>query len=633
MIQDILKQYWGYTTFRPKQEDIIQHLLQGKDALAILPTGGGKSLCYQVPAMMKDGTCLVISPLVALMKDQTAGLMEKGISAVAFYSGLTGEALQDALEAMVRGAYKFVYVSPERIKSESFLDALSRTDISFVAVDEAHCISQWGYDFRPAYLQLAALRDLFPTIPFLALTASATPIVQQDIQEKLLLRNRDIFFTSFERKNISFSVFREDIKVNKILEILSKVSGSTLLYCSNRKHTQDLAETLTAHGFQASYYHAGLSAAEKDKRQDLWLRNQIRILACTNAFGMGIDKPDVRLVIHFDIPTSPESFYQEAGRAGRDGNRSYHVLLYRDQELEYLKRSSALRYPDTATLRLIYHDLCCYLEVGIGYGENEWFAFDPVDFCRKFKHDMIVVMSTIRILEQHQLWQLNEAMYAPSKVMVTSTREEMNDLERSQPTLDEVLKQLLRTYSGIHLHATAINEFEIARRMEVGRDYVIHILQQLNAQGYIEYDEQSDQPKIFFLANRISSSQLSLNTSLIAQLKGWYEKRVLYMISLASNTKRCRSRYLIAYFEEHLEEDCGICDICLKKKKKSFSERFEQMKKTILHALETTGTVNMDQLQSAFNTNDREILVQCLRLMQDEKLILMNPKGEIRKTG
>ena len=440
----ILKQYWHYDSFRPQQEAIINHILSGNDTLAVLPTGGGKSICYQVPAMMLKGSCLVISPLIALMKDQAYGLQQRGIKSLVVHSGMNSDEVRRAYLQMSTGDYTFLFVSPERLKSTLFLDFLTDWKISLLAVDEAHCISQWGYDFRPAYLDIALLRESLPNVPIIALTASATPLVQKDIIEKLEFVKGETFFSTFARPNLSFSAFEVDSKIIKTIDILRKLKGSSLVYCRNRRHTKELSDALNAAGLLADYYHAGLEQELRNNKQENWIANKIDIMVCTNAFGMGIDKADVRCVIHFDIPDTPEAYYQEAGRAGRDGTKAYAVLLYQKHNLVDLKDGIQLKYPDISTIRNIYEALAYYFQVAIDDGLETMYDFDVADFCKKFKYNIIEVLSTIKLLEQQGYWILSDSMFLPSRISVTCSKQDIENLEKLHPELDEVIKHVLR---------------------------------------------------------------------------------------------------------------------------------------------------------------------------------------------
>ncbi|HQX72753.1 MAG TPA: ATP-dependent DNA helicase RecQ, partial [Chitinophagaceae bacterium] len=435
-IHSILKRYWGFDSFRPLQEDIINAVLKGRDTLALMPTGGGKSLCYQVPAMAREGLCLVISPLIALMKDQVENLRRKGITAFAIYSGMSRKEVINTFKVASDSNCKFLYVSPERLETSLFKEYLPGLGINLVAVDEAHCISQWGYDFRPPYLRIAALREELPGIPVLALTASATPAVQHDICEKLEFRNDEIFRQSFERSNLSYSAFKVDSKINKIIEIVRKVPGSSIVYCKSRKRTKEISELLQLQKISADFYHAGLVQEERNKKQEAWISNKTRVIVCTNAFGMGIDKPDVRTVVHADVPDCLENYYQEAGRAGRDGKTSYAVLLYDERDLHELQEMAALRFPSLEDIRNIYQSVANYLQIPTGTGEGQYYDFDISDFLKKFNCTSHTTLYSLKALEQEDWISFNEQVFLPSSVVFTVNKDSLYEFERSNAGLD-----------------------------------------------------------------------------------------------------------------------------------------------------------------------------------------------------
>ena len=462
--QEILKQYWGFDQFRPLQQDIINAVLDGKDVLALLPTGGGKSICFQVPAMAVDGICLVISPLIALMKDQVENLKKKGIPALAVYSGMSFLEVKKTLQNAAYGNYKFLYVSPERLQTNLFLEYLTAMKVNLLAVDEAHCISQWGYDFRPPYLHIAELKEFLPKVPILALTASATKQVQDDICEKLQFTGGHARFQqSFERPNLSYSVFNTAAKQNKLLEIIKNVPGSGIVYCKSRRHTKEVADLLKLHQISADFYHAGLSNEERSTRQESWINNKTRVMCCTNAFGMGIDKPNVRVVVHYDVPDCLENYYQEAGRAGRDGKRAYAVLLYNDHELEDLQLQVNSRYPSPEEIKTVYISLMNHLQVAAGGGVNASYNFDLTSFCNAFKLNIVTANYAIKALEQEEFLSFNEAYFKPSSVVFTSTKEQLESFEKDHPQFEAILKSLLRSYEGIFDFPSAINEIKLAK--------------------------------------------------------------------------------------------------------------------------------------------------------------------------
>ena len=457
-LHSILKEYWGYAEFRPLQEDVINTVLKGSDCLALMPTGGGKSICFQVPAMAVEGLCLVITPLIALMKDQVENLRKKGITAFAIHSGMSRNEVLRTMETAGNSNCKFLYVSPERLETKVFKEYLPSLGVNLIAVDEAHCISQWGYDFRPSYLRIATLREELPGVPVLALTASATAEVQNDICEKLHFEKKVVFRQSFARPNLSYSVFDVDAKINKIWEVLSKVGGTGIVYCRSRKKTKEISELLNMRGISADYYHAGLSQEERNERQEAWLKDKTRIIVCTNAFGMGIDKPNVRAVIHIDVPDCLENYYQEAGRAGRDGKRSYAVLLANNKEMVNLKDEVAIKFPGEDEIKNIYKALMNHLQIPAGIGEGNYYEFDAAKFINQFQLESGKVLSALKTLEQEELLYFNEQVFIQSKVQVIASRGRLLEVEKEHPELEALLKHILRTYEGVLDQPSNINE-------------------------------------------------------------------------------------------------------------------------------------------------------------------------------
>lgn len=566
-ITQILQQYYGYQKFRPMQEEIISAVLDGKDVLALLPTGGGKSVCFQVPALASDGICLVISPLVALMKDQVQGLRKKGIPSLSIYSGMGFREVLKTLQNAAYGNYKFLYVSPERLETSLFLEFLPLMKISLVAVDEAHCISQWGYDFRPSYCRIAALRELLPGVPMLALTASATAIVQDDICDKLKFgAGHQRFQQSFERPNLSYSVFNVASRQNKLLEILNKVNGSAIVYCKSRKHTQDVAALLRMNKISADLYHAGLTNEDRNTRQENWIAGITRVVVCTNAFGMGIDKPDVRAVIHYGVPDCLENYYQEAGRAGRDGQKAYAVLLYNDRELAELELLPGIRYPDRETIKTVYTALMNHLQVAAGSGEGCSFDFDLAAFCSAFKLNILIVTYAIKTLEQEEIIRLSESMFNPSTLVFQAYKDQLEAFEHQFPKYEAILKGLLRSYEGILDYPAMIREAELARFLGKDLAEVKLELRQLHQYGIVEYMPQKEHPQLSLLLNRMYSDSFLLDLQNYLLRKENFVARIKAMTACVRDTSRCRSQLIAAYFNDPHVKNCGICDNCLHRK-------------------------------------------------------------------
>jgi ATP-dependent DNA helicase RecQ len=581
-INKILKQYWGFDSFRPLQEDIIESVLSGKDTLALMPTGGGKSLCYQVPAMAKDGLCLVISPLIALMKDQVENLRRKNITAYSIFSGMTRKQVIQTLETVTSSNCKFLYVSPERLETALFKEYLPGLHVTLIAVDEAHCISQWGYDFRPPYLRIAALRDELPGVPVLALTASATPEVQTDICDKLNKVEQgkpptwQIFRQSFERPNLSYSVFTVDSRINKIIEILNKVKGTGIVYCKSRKRTKEISELLRLQNIPADFYHAGLSQEERNGKQEAWIGNKTRVIVCTNAFGMGIDKPDVRVVIHADTPDCLENYYQEAGRAGRDGRKAYAVLLYDEKELQELNDLPNSRFPTLADIRTVYQSVANYLQIETGTERKDSYDFDLGDFLKKFKLNSLTTIFSLKALEQDGWLTFNEQVFLPPTIRFTITKERLYDFENDHPKLEGLVKGLLRAYEGIFDHTCFVSEMMMAQLLKKDIAEITQQLLELDRKGIIEYVPRKETPQLSMTRHRVKAEELTINMVTYRVRKEKLQQRINTMIRFVREETECRGRIIASYFGDKETRACGICDNCLRRKSTTLSkEEFE----------------------------------------------------------
>ncbi|HEV8287183.1 MAG TPA: ATP-dependent DNA helicase RecQ [Chitinophagaceae bacterium] len=629
-IHDGLKQYWGYDSFRPLQEEIINSVLDGKDVLALMPTGGGKSLCYQVPGLAKEGLCLVISPLIALMKDQVENLRKKNITAYAIYSGMSRKEVINTLKVAAHSNCKFLYVSPERLETSLFKEYLPALDINLIAVDEAHCISQWGYDFRPPYLRIAALRDEVPNVPILALTASATTEVQDDICQKLQFKIKNIFRQSFERANLSFSAFKVDAKINKIIEILKNVSGSGIIYCKTRKRTKEVADLVKMHGMPADFYHAGLTQEERNQKQENWIRNKIRVIVCTNAFGMGIDKPDVRLVIHADAPDCLENYYQEAGRAGRDGKRSYAVLLYDQKDIKELEELIQLRYPSLEEIRQVYQSISNYLQIPSGGGEGQYYDFDITDFLKKFKHDIYTALYSLKALEQDEWLSFNEQVFLPSTVQFTTNKEYLYQFEKDQPQLEPLIKTLLRAYEGVFEYPASISEILLAQLLKKEKDEIKNKLKQLHSYSIIEYNPQKETPQLFFIRNRVKTEDLTINTKAYKIRKEKFTTRINSMVRYIYETTECRSKIIASYFGDDKIKDCGICDNCLKQKSIQLSkEEFNTINNRIVSSIKGR-SIHTKELLQHLKGIKKEKAWKVINFLQAENKIELDKTGWIK---
>ncbi|MEP6747079.1 MAG: ATP-dependent DNA helicase RecQ [Bacteroidota bacterium] len=628
----ILKQYWGYNSFRPLQEDIIQSILSGHDTLALMPTGGGKSLCYQVPAMAKEGLCLVISPLIALMKDQTENLRKKGITAFAIYSGMKRFEVINTLKTACESNCKFLYVSPERLETSLFKEYLPALNVNLIAVDEAHCISQWGYDFRPPYLRIALLREELAGIPILALTASATQEVQKDICEKLAFKNQQVFRQSFERANLSYSVFKTDSKINKLVTVLNNVGGSSIVYCKSRRRTKQIAEQLQSYNISTDYYHAGLPAEDRNKKQEAWVNNTIRTIVCTNAFGMGIDKPDVRTVVHFDMPDCLENYYQEAGRAGRDQKKSYAVLLYQQTDLEDLKSQPDLRFPGIEAIRNIYQSIANYLQLPAGSGGGNYYDFDIADFMKKFDLRAYEIMNVLKVLEQEGFMSFNEQVFVPVRVQFICNKEALYQFENENEALEPLIKTLLRSYEGIFDMPVAIYEKQLAGWLKIEVPAVQQLLATLHSHHIIQYQPQKDTPQLYLLQARVKAEDLSINPVNYKKRKEQFEQRIKHFIDYTLNTKACRSVITGNYFGDADMKPCGICDNCLQSKKTNLTaDDFTRIKQLIEQAL-GNGPVPTTDLLLQLKNISKEKAWEVIGFLQGEKKITVNGDGMVERS-
>ena len=627
----ILKKYWGYDEFRPLQLDIINSVLAGNDTLALMPTGGGKSICFQVPALANEGLCLVISPLVALMKDQVQNLKNKGITALSIYSGMSFIEIKKTLQNAAYGNFSFLYVSPERLESDLFLEFLPILKINLVAVDEAHCISQWGYDFRPPYLRIAAIREFVPDVPLLALTASATLEIQKDICEKLHFKQgHQSFHQSFERANLSFSAFELPSKENKLVSILKKVPGSGIVYCKSRKRTKEISELLNLNGMKADFYHAGLATDDRNRKQENWINNTIRIICCTNAFGMGIDKPDVRTVIHYDVPDALENYYQEAGRAGRDGQKSYAVLFYNEAELKELKKQPDIKFPSLEMIRTIYAAICNYFQLPSGAGEGVSLEFDINDFVKKFKLEVFVVNNALKILEQEELINYSEQYFAPSTAVFTATRQQLEQFEKSYLQYDDTIKGLLRVYEGILDYPASINETQLAKFISVKKEGLVKNLAEIHRLGIIDYTPQKEKPQILFIKNRVTAADLFISETNIKKKRQAYEKRLQAMLGFVENKKICRSKIIANYFNDYNIDRCGVCDNCIHNKQAGITtEEFKAISNEIKKLLNTSA-ISSAQLYHNLPAFSQKKIGKILKFLQEENEVTVNADGLIR---
>ncbi len=619
---DVLQKYWGYPDFRPLQEDIIRSVLEGKDTLALMPTGGGKSICFQVPALYMEGMCLVVTPLIALMKDQVEQLQRRNISAAALYSGMPYKAIDRVLDNAVQGHYKLLYVSPERLFTELFATRLKQMPVNLLAVDEAHCISQWGYDFRPAYLKIGEVRENLPGVPVLALTATATPKVVEDIQEKLLFAEKKVFQKSFERKNLSYVVLHENNKRARIVELLKKIPGSGIIYVRNRRKTREIAESLRFHNISAGYYHAGLSMEERAKRQDQWINNQIRIMAATNAFGMGIDKPDVRIVIHWELPDGLEAYYQEAGRAGRDGQSSFAILLYNESDRNKLEEQFEQSYPAIKDIQRVYRALGSYFQLATGAGMGNSYDFDLVDFAKSFKMKPVEVLNSLKILEQGGWLTLSEAIFHPPTLKILAGREALYDYGLRNPKMDAVIKTILRSYQGASSQEVFLKEHQLARFLKIETYQLQNYLKKMDQAEIIHYQPRKDQPQLTLLKNRVPAEDITIDHHLLRFRKKEAKKRLDKAFQYAE-IPICRSQQLLHYFGQRKVPECGQCDVCRGKAEPVISKAdFKELKHEIMGVLEEE-SLTISELIHKFPPAFRERILTVTQFLIDEEKIKM----------
>ena len=561
--QEILKQYWGYDSFRDLQEEIITSIGEGKDTLGLMPTGGGKSITFQVPALAQEGICIVITPLIALMKDQVQNLRKRGIMALAVYSGMTRQEILTALENCIFGDYKFLYISPERLDTEIFRTKLKAMKVSMITVDESHCISQWGYDFRPAYLKIAEIRELLPGVPVLALTATATPEVVKDIQNRLNFHEGNVFRMSFERKNLAYIVRKTDNKTNELLHILRKIPGSAIIYVRNRRRTKEITELLVNEDITADFYHAGLDNAVKDLRQKRWQNGEVRVMVATNAFGMGIDKPDVRIVLHLDLPDSPEAYFQEAGRAGRDGEKAYAVILYAKSDKTTLHKRVADTFPDKEYILDVYEHLQYYYQMAMGDGFQCVREFNLEEFCRKFKYFPVPVDSALKILTQAGYLEYTDEQDNASRILFTIRRDELYKLREMGKETEALIQTILRSYTGVFTDYAYISEASLSIRTGLTREQIYNILVTLTKRRIVDYIPHKKTPYIIYMRERQELRFVHIPPSVYEERKARYEARIKAMEDYVTSENVCRSRMLLRYFGEKNEHNCGQCDICL----------------------------------------------------------------------
>ncbi len=626
----ILTRYWGYTKFRPKQEEIINDVLNGHDTLALMPTGGGKSLTFQVPAMVKEGICLVITPLIALMRDQVHHLKELGIPATAIYSGMFHDEVDAVASGCLHGRYKFLYLSPERLTADNFRDFIARLNVNLITVDEAHCISQWGYDFRPPYLKIAEIRDFFPDIPVLALTATATPDTVVDIMEKLRFKAPNIIKAGFERKNLSYNIFKENDKTGRLLALLKKGKGSTIVYVRSRRKTRDLAEIIYKNGFSATYYHAGLDAATRTRRQREWAEGKVRVMVSTNAFGMGIDKSDVRQVIHYDLPDSIESYFQEAGRAGRDLKPAWASLLYNSRDVTDAKKRYEASFPPIKTIRKIYNQLGNYFDIAVGSGENTGFDFEISHFCKQYEFDILETYSAIKLLEKEGFLIYSETSGRYSKLKITMNKSELYRFMVENPYEDHLVKEILRSYAGIFTDYININEKILAKRVSMEPAKIVEMLTELSKKKVLSYIPIRRKPQLVFVYQRLDAEYLQLSKENYDLRKQAAGKRLQALLDFIASGLQCRSIQLLRYFGEITNHRCGICDVCRKQSRTELND--VEIANITSHLKEFLGTESkhLYSIVSALGNFEEEKVLSVIQWLLDNEQLTREKDETIR---
>ena len=631
MIKGILKKYWGYDEFRPMQQEIISSALAGKDTLALMPTGGGKSVCFQVPAMAREGICLVVSPLIALMKDQVQNLGSKGIKALAVYSGMTYSQIDAALDNAIYGDYKFLYVSPERLHTGIFRERVKKMDINFLVVDEAHCISQWGYDFRPAYLEISKIKELINDVPVIALTATATKSVAEDIMRILNFSEPNVISSGFERKNLSYVVRNVDDKFGNMLKICNGVPGTGIVYVRERKRCEEISSFLRQNGITADFYHAGLSKELRNAKQDSWVKGETRVIVATNAFGMGIDKPDVRFVIHYDMPDSLEAYFQEAGRGGRDGKRSYATMLWNSTDISRLRQIHTISFPDIQYIKEIYQKVFIYLNIPYEEGKESVNKFNLVEFSKKYSLNSVSAYYAIKYLEQEGYWELTDELDNPSRIMFAVGRDELYKVQIDNPALDSFIKSILRIYTALFSRLTPIDEEYIARVTMDSPAGVKEKLKQLSGLRIIKYIPKVRTPLIIMNYERLVESNLYISQKRYRERKDLYQKRIESIISYVKEDSVCRSRMLIDYFGQEVKDECGICDVCIRNRNNSnFSSRQLAVRKHILELLGKNGRMKIGQIET-IAADEYKFYLQVLREMIDNGEVSANGEYIERK--
>lgn len=625
---EVLKKYWGYDQFRIPQSDIIESVLNKTDTLALLPTGAGKSICFQVPILAQEGIGIVVSPLIALMKDQVNNLKRRGINAVEIVSGMSAREIDIALDNCIFGHVKFLYLSPERLEMPIVQERIKRMKVNLLAIDEAHCISQWGYDFRPSYLNITKIRSILPDVPVLAVTATATPKVAIDIADKLSLKNYKQFQISFERKNLNYLVFKEQNKYRRIVKILNKVPGSVVFYVRNRRHTEEIASFLNKNGISADFYHAGLDVETRTTKQENWILNKKRVMVATNAFGMGIDKPDVRLVLHIDLPDSLEAYYQEAGRAGRDGLKSYAVLLYDDADIENLKSKFYGSFPEYSEITYTYDQLFKNFNIAYGSGAGAELPFDPIEFSKKINIPILKLINIISFLNREGVLNLSDEYKNESRITFLCSPDELYSFQIANAHFDPLIKSLLRSYGGLFEQYVNIKEPDIIKRSDIKAEEFYRQLDLLKKYKIVDYVKGNNKSSMLILQNRLNKNQISFDKSYWKERKGVLEEKINKMIEYVLE-HQCRSKLLLNYFGELDYEVCSQCDVCINNKHNVEDEQFIQIVKNRIIAEKPEEKLSLPRILSKWSDLPEQKIVESIKFLIDEGFIQFNDKNEV----
>ena len=625
--KQILIKYWGHTNFRPMQEEIIQSVLATKDTLALLPTGGGKSVCFQIPCLMQDGICIVISPLISLMKDQVEHLKSKGIKSVAITSGMSKNEVDVALGNCIYGNYKFLYLSPERLQNKMVQERIRQMNVNLITVDEAHCISEWGYDFRPSYLHIAEIREVIPDVPILALTATATADIIDDIQDKLLFSEKHLLQSSFVRENLSYVVINTENKKPKLVKILNHFKSSAIVYVGSRKETKEITQLLRIHNISSDYYHAGLDMDIRNQKQEKWTHNEIRVMVATNAFGMGIDKDNVRIVVHLSTPTSLESYFQEAGRAGRDGTLAYAILLTNKSDRIDLSRFILSQFPTVQEIRDCYQKIADYFHIAVDTAEGESFEFDINDFCERYNLKIYKTYNILKYLEKEEFIKLTDSIHSPSKLHFIVDNTELYRFQVANVHYDSFIKLLLRSYSGLFENYVTINEQTLSSRFNSPPDQILDLLEKLQQLEILKYLPRTNAPKLVFTKNRAEASTLRISEEILEKRKELKKQKMESIIAYAENSTICRTQQLLEYFGEDNNYKCGKCDVCVERNKLDISDlEFEKIKKYLQNILSEKAMISSEIINTITDVREEKVLKVLQWLLDNSKIKLTENK-------